>query len=156
MRRLSRSFTAQPPKRRSEVALALADARYGKRVVRDKKQYSRKGRASSTHRIEDSIQLVHPGLADRRGLRCITRKHMRASHARPVTKPEQRKSKSASSAPMKKTRSPTPNSRADFYELWSSVVWPTFSVFPSRKRRVASFLIACAMWLRNISGSACG
>jgi len=56
MRRLSRSFTAPAPKRRSEVALALADARYGKRVVRDKSKYSRKGRASSTRTIEAFIR----------------------------------------------------------------------------------------------------
>lgn len=44
------------PKRRSEAARSLADNKYRLRVVRDRKKYTRKGRASSTRSIEGSIQ----------------------------------------------------------------------------------------------------
>jgi hypothetical protein len=46
----------QIPKPRSDAARALAGRRYRHRLVRDKKTYSRKGRASSTRKFEDSIQ----------------------------------------------------------------------------------------------------
>ena len=46
------------PKPRSDAARALADRRYHRRIVQDKKKYSRKGRSSSTRKFEDSIQVV--------------------------------------------------------------------------------------------------
>ncbi len=51
-----KQVTGPAPKRRSASARSLADNRYRLRTVRDRKKYTRKGRASSTHRIEGSIQ----------------------------------------------------------------------------------------------------
>lgn len=48
----------QVPKPRSDAARALADRRYHKRVVGNKKNYSRKGRNASTRKFEDSIKLT--------------------------------------------------------------------------------------------------
>jgi hypothetical protein len=42
------------PKPRSDAARALADRRYTNRIVRNKKTYSRKGRAASKHYGESS------------------------------------------------------------------------------------------------------
>lgn len=44
------------PRPRSGAAKALADARYRKRVVRNKKKYSRKGRKPSTRQFKGPIQ----------------------------------------------------------------------------------------------------
>jgi|GEM_PF-2428265 len=52
------------PRRRNEFALALRDARYGQRIARNKKKYTRKGRASSTRKFEDSIQLANRSWVD--------------------------------------------------------------------------------------------
>ena len=53
------------PKPRSDAARALADKRYQNRIVRSKKDYSRKGRNSSTRKFEDSIQPAnHCGLIE--------------------------------------------------------------------------------------------
>lgn len=53
-----KQITGLPPKRRSETAHALADNRYRLRIVRDRKKYTRKGRAASTRTIEGFIQLA--------------------------------------------------------------------------------------------------
>ena len=53
-------LVSKVPKRRSDAARALADRRYHHRIVRDKKKYSRKGRASSMRKFEDSIQSGNP------------------------------------------------------------------------------------------------
>ena len=60
MRRLRK--IGEVPKHRSAPARALADAQYRPRVVKSKKNYSRKGRQSSTRQactgeamVEDSI-----------------------------------------------------------------------------------------------------
>ena len=58
-------LVSKVPKRRSDAARALADRRYHHRIVRDKKKYSRKGRASSMRKFEDSIQLANHSQVDR-------------------------------------------------------------------------------------------
>lgn len=48
--------TRKVSRRRNRYAAALRDPRYGQRIVKSKKKYSRKGRNSSTRQFEDSIQ----------------------------------------------------------------------------------------------------